>query len=84
MVVQFHEKEKYFDTGRLFSYRYLLVMSRAELDRAIARAEGFSARLGSWPISLQLGIENLLKNELKFQFSVEDLFSIMKLTKLCI
>ena len=43
-----------------------------------------SARLGSSPFSLQLGIENWLKNELKFQFSVEDLFSIIKLTKLCI
>ena len=26
--------------------------------RAIARAEGFSARLGSWPFSIQLGIKN--------------------------
>ena len=34
-----------------------------------------SARLVTF--SLQLGIENWLKNELKFQFSVEDLFSII-------
>ena len=41
-----------------------------------------SARLVTF--SLQLRIENWLKNELKFQFSVEDLFSIIELTKLCI
>ena len=56
--------------------------ARAELAWAIARAERFSARLGSWPFSLQLGIENWLKNELKFQFSVEDLFSIIFYNKI--
>ena len=36
-----------------------------------------SAQLGSWPFSLYLGIENWLKNKMKFQFPVEDQFSII-------
>ena len=56
--------------------------NRISVYWATARAEGFSARLGSWPFSLQLGIKNWLKNELKFKFSVEDLFSIIFFNKI--
>ena len=62
----------------------LVVMSpsRAGLSHSSSWRIFSLARLGSWPFSLQLGIENWLKNELKFQFSVEELFCIICYNKI--
>ena len=64
--------------------KYILVMSpsRAGSSHSSSWRIFSSARLCLWPFSLQLGIENWLKNELKFQFSIEHLFSIIFYSKI--
>ena len=66
--------------------QWVLVMSpsRAGSSHSSSWRIFSSPQLGSWPFSLELGIGKWLKNELKFQLSVEDIFSIIKMTKLCI
>ena len=74
--------------GLLKNKPCLLVMSpRAELARAIARAEGFSAWLGSWPFHFSSELKIDWKTSWNFNSQLKTyflLFSIIKLTKLCI
>ena len=48
--------------------RFLISLSMYLIVMSPSRAEGFSARLGSWPFSLQLEIENWPKTSRNFDF----------------